>query len=96
MINPFDSESDLRTLCQIVRAVAEEWGQENLKMLLPRIWSKNAQIAESFREFQFVTENSIVLSVELAGQEGHAFRRELIIDQKIIDWHRSNASPLPA
>ncbi len=82
-MNPISSDIDKKTLCDIVQALIEEWGRENLKFMLPKAWSNNLQTAEKYSEFYFVTEDRIVLSVEL---EGSCFRRELILDRACLNY----------
>ncbi len=80
-MDPIYSEADGATICQIVRCLVEEWGQERLAILAPRIWSRRTQLNVLGGKVQFVTDDTLVFIV---GSGTQIFQREIKLAERCL------------
>lgn len=80
-MDPIYSPADGVAICQIVRSLVEEWGQERLAILAPRIWSRRTQLDTLGGKVQFVTDDSLVFIV---GSGDQIFKREIKLADRCL------------
>ena len=80
-MDPIYSQADGSTICQIVRALVEEWGQEKLAILAPAVWSTRTQLDVLGGKIQFVTDSTLVFIV---GSGEQTFRREIKLAERCL------------
>ncbi len=80
-MDPIYSQADGVAICQIVRSLVEEWGQEKLAILAPKVWSRRTQLNVLGGKVQFVTEDALIFIV---GSGDQIFRREIKLADRCL------------
>ncbi len=80
-MDPIYSQADGVTICQIVRSLVEEWGQEKLAILAPKVWSRRTKLNVLGGKVQFVTEDTLVFIV---GSGSQIFKREIKLAERCL------------